>query len=150
MNELPPSSRHPLAAFLARHRFARMVVAGAGNTAFGFLVFSALILAELPPWGALLLGFLCGTAFNFLTTGHYVFRQLSLRKYPRFIACYSLTYLINLALLHFLSGTTGSQIVAQAVVTIPVAVFSYKLMGRFVFTAPQAEGAESIRRAHMH
>ena len=116
-----------------------MFVAGAANTVFGFVAFTLALLSGLPTWAALLLGLICGTIFNFVTTGHYVFRQLSLGKYPRFLACYLLVYLINLGLVQLMFRATGSDIVSQAILSLPIALFSYFLMGRYVFTAPSGD-----------
>lgn len=112
-----------------------MLLAGGVNTLFGFAVFSAVLAMGTPRWAALLVGLLCGTAFNFMTTGHYVFRQLALGKYPRFLACYLLVYLVNLEAVRLLWQATGNDIVSQAILSLPMAAFSYVLMGRYVFAA---------------
>ncbi len=117
------------------NRLVRMFLAGGVNTLFGFTVFSAVLAMGTPRWVALLIGLLCGTVFNFMTTGHYVFRQLVVGKYPRFLACYLLVYLVNLEAIRLLWHATGNDIVSQAVLSLPMAVFSYVLMGRYVFTA---------------
>lgn len=119
---------------LAKHRLMRMFVAGGINTVFGFLVFAALSIGlRLPTPAALLIALICGTLFNFLTTGHYVFRQLSIGKYPRFLACYLLLYLINLGLVRLLHGITTDDVISQAILSIPMALLSYLLMARMVF-----------------
>jgi len=110
-----------------------MLVAGVANTIFGFLVFSALIYLGVSSWAALMVGFLCGTAFSFFTTGHFVFRRLALNRYPRFLCCYVLAYLTNLILLHMVSYVIGNPVAAQAIVTLPIAALSYHLMSRYVF-----------------
>jgi putative flippase GtrA len=131
---------------LSRNRLLRMLVAGALNSIFSFIVFSGALLAGMPPWLALLVGVVCGTVFNFFTTGGYVFRHMSLRVYPRFVACYLLIYAINLTLIHLISAMTGSDIVSQAIITIPIGFLSYLLMARFVFVPQRAKGATGSAR----
>lgn len=117
--------------------FMRFLVAGAVNTLFGFVVYSLTILAGAAVWLALLAGILAGVAFNFVTTGGYVFRDLSPRRFPRFLLAYLLIYLVNLGLITLLSPWISNVILAQAIVTLPMALASYLLMARFVFRAPR-------------
>lgn len=111
----------------------RFLVAGGINTIFGFVIYSLSIAAGVAVWLALLASTLSGTIFNFFTTGGYVFRQLSPRRFPRFIVCYLLVYGINLMFIELVSAWLSSKIVAQAILVFPMALLSYFLMGRFVF-----------------
>lgn len=113
----------------------RFLVAGGVNTLFGFVVYSIFILAGAAVWLALLGGMLSGTVFNFFTTGGYVFRELSLARFPRFLVCYLLVYGINLGLIELFSMWMSSQILAQAIITLPIAFLSYFLMARFAFSS---------------
>jgi putative flippase GtrA len=119
---------------LAQHAAARFVVAGVANTAFGFIVYSAAILAGAPVWAALLAGVVAGVVFNYVTIGGYAFRQLSWRNFPLFVLCYAAVYLTNLGLIELLSRSGLGVIVAQAIVTVPLAVLSYLMMRFLVFT----------------
>ena len=123
-----------LRQLLARHSAARFVVAGMANTAFGFIVYSGGILAGVPVWGALLAGVLAGVVFNYVTIGGYAFRQLSWRNFPWFVGCYVVVYLTNLGLIELLSHRGLGVILAQALVTVPLAVLSYLMMRYMVFT----------------
>ena len=118
-----------------RSRFFRFLVAGVINTLFGFVVYSISIMAGMEVWLALLAGMLSGTLFNFLTTGGYVFRELSIARFPRFVICYLLIYVINFMSLDLLSLWLNNKIVSQAIVTFPLALLSYFLMARFVFSS---------------
>lgn len=118
---------------LRTNRFMRFLVAGGLNTLFGFAVYSFAIISGATVWFALLAGTISGTVFNFFTTGGYVFRELSLRRFPRFLLCYILVYGINLVLIKLLSLWLNNKIVSQAILTFPMALLSYVLMARFVF-----------------
>lgn len=120
-------------SYLRAFRFLRFLVAGAVNTLFGFAVYTVAILLHAPTWASLLIGTVAGIAFNFLTVGGYVFRQLSARRLPRFIGAYLLVYAVNLALIDWLSGLVDGKIVAQLVLVGPMALLSYVLMAYFVF-----------------
>ena len=111
----------------------RFLVAGGVNTLFGFVVYGLLIAAGLAVWLALLVGMLLGTVFNFLTTGGYVFRELSPARFPRFVLCYLLVYFINLELIELTLTLLNNKILSQAILVFPMAILSYFLMARYVF-----------------
>lgn len=113
--------------------FIRFLIAGGVNTLFGFLVYSAAILLGLPVWQALLAGNVTGVGFNFLTTGGYVFRDLSVSRFFRFSLAYSVIYLVNFALVMWLQRWIASTILIQVGLTVPMALGSYILMAKFVF-----------------
>lgn len=116
--------------------FVRFLIAGGVNTLFGFLVYSIAILSDLQVWQALLAGILAGLVFNFVTTGRYVFRDLTVRRFFRFAGAYVLIYLANLGLVVLLSEWIDSAILIQGIITIPMALGSYLLMSKFVFRNP--------------
>lgn len=120
---------------LRSNRFMRFIVAGSVNTLFGFAVYSIFIIAGSAVWLALMAGMALGTAFNFFTTGGYVFRELYLARFPRFVICYLLVYGINLGLIELFSIWMSSKILSQAIITFPLAFLSYFLMRRFVFSS---------------
>ena len=124
---------HSADSSLRRNRFIRFLIAGAVNTLFCFAVYSAFIIAGMPVWFALLAGTLLGTIFNFITTGGYAFRELSLARFPRFVICYLLIYGINFMLIELISGLLSDKILSQAILIFPMALLSYVLMVRFVF-----------------
>lgn len=132
LNVTKPAS---LLATLQNRVFLRFLVAGVVNAGFGFAVVAVALWWGLPVWAALLGGMLLGSVFNFFTTGGYAFRQLSRRKYPRFVLCYLLVYATNLVLIEILLPWTGNALLAQAVLTVPMALLSYFLLSRWVFHA---------------
>jgi putative flippase GtrA len=119
---------------LRGNRFLRFLITGGVNSLFGLAIYSICILTGMTVWLALLVGMLSGTVFNFFTTGGYVFRQLSLSKYPRFVICYLLVYGINIILIELVCVWLNNKIMAQAIITPPLALISYYLMARFVFS----------------
>lgn len=118
---------------LRNNQFIRFLIAGGVNTIFGFSVYSACIVYGMALWLALLAGMLSGTVFNFFTTGGYVFRELSISRFPRFVVCYLSVYGINFMLMELISKWISSKILSQAMLTLPLALLSYFLMARFVF-----------------
>lgn len=111
----------------------RFLVAGAANTLFGLGVYAGCILMALPTWLALLVGIVAGIAFNFVSFGAYAFRDLSMRRLPRFVAAYCVIYLVNVLALDALRELVPDPIWGQVLLTIPMAALSYVLMSRFVF-----------------
>jgi putative flippase GtrA len=119
----------------------RFVIAGTLNTAFGFGIYSLSMLLGAPVWVALLVANVTGVAFNFLTTGGYAFRSLVVARFPRFAATYLVLYLVNWAMIGWLTMWVPGAIVAQAILTVPLALLSYLLMARFVFAPSVAESS---------
>jgi putative flippase GtrA len=128
-----------------RHRFLRFVASGALNTLFGFAIYSVAILMGVPVWAALLVASASGVGFNFLTIGGYAFRSLLLSRFPRFAAAYIGLYLLNWKLIAWLQTWVSSAIVAQALLTLPLALLSYLIMARLVFVPMPAKGAPDGR-----
>lgn len=122
------------AIYLRNTEFMRFVLVGGLNTLFGFAVYALGVVAGLPVSLALFLGMLAGTIFNFFTTGAYVFRQLAISRYPRFVACYLLVYGFNVLFMNIFLLWMSNKLVIQAILTIPQAALSYLMMSRFVFT----------------
>lgn len=116
------------------NRFVRFLVAGGLNTLVGFAVYSICIVTGNPAWLALLIGMIFGIVFNFFTAGGYVFRELLFYRFPRFVCCYLVIYAINLLSVELISIWLSSQILAQAIIILPLAMLSYILQTRFVFS----------------
>ncbi len=111
----------------------RFLIAGASNTVFGLAAYAFVVWLGAPIWLALVLSMLAGVAWNFLTLGGYAFRDLSWAYLPRFVTCYGACYLVNLAALHLLERLVPDAILRQALLTPPMAVFSYLCLSRLVF-----------------
>ena len=132
----------------AQTRPLRFVIAGLVNSVFGFLVYSLTIQLFAQVWLGLVAGICAGITFNFFTTGGYVFRDKSRQRIPRFVASYTLIFTLNYALLSLLMPMLSGPIVAQAVLTPFIALFSYFLLARFVFgTEPQSGRLASSKQS---
>jgi len=112
----------------------RFGIAGAINTAFGFGVYSALVLVGLPVFVALLIATVVGVLFNFLTFGGFAFRRLDASHLPRFLLVYGFVYVFNLALLEGVRGLSGLGPVTGQLACLPVvAPLAYVLLKVKVF-----------------
>ncbi|MEO5689943.1 MAG: GtrA family protein [Burkholderiaceae bacterium] len=114
-------------------RVFRFLLAGIMNTIFGIAVYAGVERIGAPLWLALLVGMAAGVVFSFVTMGAYAFRDLSLKRLPRFIACYAANYMVNLLALHLLAPIVEDAIARQVLLTPLMAVFSYLCLSRFVF-----------------
>ena len=115
------------------NRFVRFVVVGGLNTLFGFVIYSIFALSDLSTLMVLIVSNLIGIAFNFVTTGGRVFRDMSLTKIPLFLICYGVIFVIYLELIQWLSPIFGGRIVAMAIIVLPMAVLTYFMQSWFVF-----------------
>lgn len=114
-------------------QFLKFLVVGAVNTVFGYGVFAALIVAGVPPMPALVLTYVVGILFNFVTTRRYVFQRAGGSSFFRFVAAYGVIYLANLGLYHLAAAAGASPLIAQALCLPVVAVFSFALFKLHVF-----------------
>jgi putative flippase GtrA len=118
-----------------QRQLLRFVLAGLVNTVAGLAVFAACIRAGTTLLVALLAANLFGLFFNFITTGGYAFRQLSASRWPRFAGVYALLLALNWVLVDGMQSWGWGVLTAQALVTVPLAFFSYWLQSRWVFAA---------------
>ena len=146
----PPSPawswRRSLADRATRREFVRFLVVGLLNTGFGYLVFSVAVLAGVPPMPSLVLTYLLGVPFNFMTTGMFVFDDKGHALFWRFVVAYGVIYVFNVASYHLLvAAVDAGPLVAQAICLPVVAVFAFILFKVHVFRVG-AEPASERRR----
>lgn len=115
-------------------RFLRFIAVGGLNTIFGYSVYGLGILAGLAPEWALLVAFVVGVAFNFMTTARLVFRQFRIGILPRFLAVYGAVYAANVLALKSVISMGLSPLSAQLILQPLTAVLIYVLFRQFVFT----------------
>ena len=110
------------------------LVIGSLNTLFGLASFSIAISLWDEIWLALMISNVTGIAFNFLTIGGVVFRDLRLARLPRFMLVYMGIYLLNWECIVLLvTFIETNKILAQTVMVIPMALISYILLNHYVF-----------------
>jgi len=120
-------------------RFLRFAGVGAVNTAFGYAVFALFILVG-PGAGVEALGStFVGALFNFLTTGVVVFGSREGRLLPRFLLAYGLQCTANILALRAFAAVNVAALPAEAAILPPLAVATFLVMRRFVFTPAPAD-----------
>ncbi|MFC1957448.1 GtrA family protein [Chloroflexota bacterium] len=117
-------------------QFLRFLVVGGINTVFGYSVFAIFILLKLPYPVAALLGHTCGVLFNFKTYGILVFRNKDKRLIFKFVGVYLFTYSLITGLLWVFNLYGVNNLIAGAIIALPVALVGFILNKRFVFRAP--------------
>ncbi|ARP84075.1 hypothetical protein CAL12_26845 [Bordetella genomosp. 8] len=122
-----------IGTILSDSTFLRFCFAGIANTVVGFACYGGAVLAGAPVGVALLCGIVAGIVFNFFSIGGYVFRMLMLARLPRFICGYLAIYGVNYVALSALRRWLEGPILAQLILTLPMALLSYFIMRRFVF-----------------
>jgi putative flippase GtrA len=115
-------------------QFARFLAVGGLNTAFGYGVFALLLLAGLSYPYALLAATIAGVLFNFVTIGGVVFQSMKTRRLARFVLVYGFLYALNLGVLKGLIALKISPYTGQAALMPFLAMLSFYLNKRFVFT----------------
>ncbi|MCX9158360.1 GtrA family protein [Niveibacterium sp. 24ML] len=116
-----------------RERFARFLVVGAVNAAFGYGIYAALVFFGVDYKAALFISTCAGVAFNFKTTGSFVFANRQPSRIFRFVGVYVVTYLVNAAGVGFLARFGMGAYLAGALLILPVAILAFLLNRNFVF-----------------
>ena len=73
--------------------------------------------------------------------GGVAFRDLSARRLPRFVFGYACTYAVNLGAFQLVHRRVADPVLCQVVLVVPMALFSYLVMSRFVFRKPRPGSA---------
>ena len=120
-------------------RFVKFLLVGLLNTLFGLAAYALLIHMGLPIWLALIGGNVAGIAFNFFTTGHLVFSDIALTRLPRFVGAYLACYALNYIAIRILVSLHLGAIESQVILAPFIAVTSYYLMSRHVFSQNPGE-----------
>lgn len=116
-------------------KFIKFLFTGGLNTLFGWALFSTFIFLKVPFQIANLLTLICGIIFNFKTTGILVFKSHNNALIFKFFAVYLISYPISTAALalfdHF---KLFNMYVAFIIVVIPMAILTFTLFKKWVFT----------------
>lgn len=116
-------------------QFLRFLVVGGINTIFGYTVYAVLILLNLHYALAALLSQICGVLFNFKTTGTFVFKNRNNRLIFKFFGVYAITYFLTIGLLKLFTIYGVNNLIAGAIIVLPMALVSFTLNKRLVFRA---------------
>ncbi len=119
------------------HLPLRFGIVGVLNTAFGYVVFAALVLAGLASAVALVLSTAISVAFNFQTSRRLVFRANG--RWLRFLLVYAVVLAIDWTMLRFARIHGVSELTAQLVLALPLAALSFVGQRLFVFDASAGE-----------
>jgi putative flippase GtrA len=117
---------------LLQKRGLRYLIAGAVNTVFGLALYWALVGLGLDRYVAQALGYVAGTAFNYLTYSRGVFPEAAPAR-AKFIASYAGNYVVNLAALWLVSRLVANAYVAGALALVGVVALNYLVLSRWVF-----------------
>jgi putative flippase GtrA len=109
----------------------RFGIVGLLNTAFGYAVFALLLWIDVWPGAALVAATIAGAAFNFQTLQKLVFRSRA--QFARFFCVYGIVLAVNWAGLRILRDHGLSNLMSQALLTLPVAALSFLAQRRLVF-----------------
>lgn len=118
---------------LFQQRFFRFLFFGGINTIFGYTVYGLSLFIGLQYALAVLISTVLGVLFNFKTIGKYVFANNDHKLFVKFLGVYAITYLLNTLILGFCHKYNFNLYLAQAILTVPLAGFSYLLNKYFVF-----------------
>ena len=109
-------------------RFIKFLFVGLVNTGFGYGVYALLVIFGTPPQIALLLSFVIGVLWNYLTTARFVFEVSGFGRLPAYGLCYVVIYGLNAGTLQWALNTGIAPLLAQAILTPIVAVISFVLL----------------------
>jgi putative flippase GtrA len=119
--------------FALDSRFMRFLATGVLNTAVGYALFALFIAAGLHYAVATLLATTLSVAFNFLSTGRFVFKKTGREYLLRFISVYALLYVVNILLLKTLLVLSVSAYLAGFLLLPVMAILGYLLQSRITF-----------------
>ncbi|WP_223258608.1 GtrA family protein [Trinickia symbiotica] len=112
-----------------------LVVAGL-NTIFGYSLFAALTYFGMPYPAAIGLATIGGVLFNFQSVGRLVFNGSPHSRFLRFVAVYSLIYILNLGGVRLALELGTGLYLANAITLGPLSLIAFILNRRFVFNLP--------------
>lgn len=117
------------------HPYLKFLSVGVLNTLFGYSLYAALNFLGLPYLIALLLATIMGVIFNYFSFGKMVFKvRGEWHMFGKFIAAYSVVYVINAMLLNLLTEKLHLSPYLGQLICIPLNVLiSWFLMNHWVY-----------------
>ena len=116
-------------------RFARFLVVGAVNTAFGYGIYALALFATGHPVVASTISFAAGIAFSFKTHRHFVFPSggSQAKAFRRYVLAWLAIYVMNVSSLALLVRAGMNAYIAGAALILPISVPAFVLMRFLVF-----------------
>ena len=131
---IPLDTLFMLKSKIQESSFIRFLLVGIINTIFGYAVFAFFTHLGLHYSIAIIFSTLAGVLFNFKTIGVLVFKSSDNKLIFRFLLVYLVIYFINLLGLKLLGYYTSNHYIGQAILAPLLALTSYILNKKFVFT----------------
>lgn len=124
-------------------KVARFLATGLLNTAFGYGIYAALVLAGMPYLPALVLATILGVVFNYFSFGRLAFKaKTDAAGMPRFFGAYGVALAFNAALLWGAHNALGlGPLLAQLVCIPPTVVVTFLLLDRWAFARARPHGS---------
>ena len=116
-------------------RAIRFLVVGALNTIVGYAIYAGCLWFGVYYGAAIAVSTILGALFNFKSTSALVFHSTDNRRFGRFILIYGLLYALNVTGVAFLLRLGFDAYEAGLVLIFPLAMASYLLQSRLVFTS---------------
>ena len=121
-------------------QFIRFLLVGGLIRLFGYSVYAVLVVAGVAPQPALAIAFCLGVLWNYVTHGRLVFGARGFRRLPAYAAVYVGIYAVNAFLLARLLALGIHPLVAQAGLSLVMAILSYTLI-KAVLTGGRHSGS---------
>ena len=122
-----------LASIAKSSRVIRFVLVGAINTGFSYSIYALLLFVGLGYQLANFCSLVLGILFSFKTQGHFVFRNADNRLLGRFVLCWILIYVCNIAVIGWIIAF-GFDAYSAGALALPITILlSYLTQKYFVF-----------------
>ena len=115
-------------------RFIKFLLVGGLNTVFGYSVFVSLVWTGLHYSLAIAVATVIGVLFNFKSTGILVFGSNNNSLVLKFVLVYIIVYIMNVLGITMLLSLGMPEWLGGMILAIPIALFSYYLLSRYVYT----------------
>jgi putative flippase GtrA len=115
-------------------QLVRFVIAGTVNTAFSYGVYALFLWLGLSYPLANLASMILGVMLGFVTQGHFVFRKMETRRFPRFVASWLVMWAVNVAVIAALMPVVNhNAYVAGALALCVIVPLSFVVQRHLVF-----------------
>jgi putative flippase GtrA len=118
---------------LADHSLVKFILVGIINTLFGYSIYVLFVYLGFIPLFAIIISTVFGIIFNFNSIGRYVFNQLEIGFFKRFVLIYFLLMVNNILFEKFLQIVLKEPYLSGFFSICITACLSYILNKKFVF-----------------